>query len=235
MLRRDLLGRLPDNGVNSLGKVLDIVSVQTRHADASVLRHVDVVLLAQRKDLVLGETSEREHADLIGNVVPCAGSLELLELRLQRLAHLDNATGHGAEIAFPLSEELLVVENCGGDTCAVCGRVGDLGTLEDGELRGHALGGVLGVGAGRGDEVEAACTLAVETEVLGVGLCDEELEALLDEVTDGPVVCAERSGGEALVGAVEEGELLPLLHYRGNLLPLILGRIHTCGVVCAGV
>lgn len=83
--------------------------------------------------------------------------------------------------------------------------------------------------------MEAACALAVETKVLGVGLCDEELEALLDEVADGPVVCAEGARSEALVGAVEEGELLPLLHDSCDLLPLFLCRINACGVVCASV
>ena len=143
-----LLRRLPNNSINRLGEVLNIVRVQASHADAAVLGHVHVVLLAQRQDLLLAEAGEREHADLIGDVVPCAGSLELVELLLQRLAHLDDAARHGAEIAFPLGEELLVVEDCGGDAGAVGGRVGDLGALEDGELGGDALGGVFGVGAG---------------------------------------------------------------------------------------
>ena len=66
-------------------------------------------------------------------------------------------------------------------------------------------------------------------------MCDQELEALLDEVADGPIVCAQRARGETLVCAVEEGELLPLLHDGGNLFPLILSRVDTGGVVCAGV
>lgn len=146
--RKSLLRSLPDNSVDCFGKVLDVVRVKTRHADAAVLRHVDVVLLAQREDLLFGQTGEREHADLVGDVVPGAGSLELLEFRLESLTHLDDAAGHGAQVAFPLGEELLVVEDCGGDACAVRGRVGDFGTLQDGELRGDALGGVLSVGAG---------------------------------------------------------------------------------------
>ena len=83
--------------------------------------------------------------------------------------------------------------------------------------------------------MEAACALTVETKVLGVRLCHEELEALLDEVADGPVVCAERARSEALVGAVEEGELLPLLHDGSDLLPLFLRWVNACGVVCASV
>ena len=163
-----LVRSLPDDRVNRLRKVLDIVGVQASHADAAVFGHVDMVLLAQSQDLGLGQAGEREHADLIGNVVPRAGSLQLLEVLAQRRAHLDDAAGHGAQVTLPLGEQLWVVEDCGSDTGAVRGRVGDLGALQDGELRGDALGGVLGVRAGGGDEVEAAGALAVETEVLGV-------------------------------------------------------------------
>lgn len=58
---------------------------------------------------------------------------------------------------------------------------------------------------------------------------------MLDEVADGPVVCAERTRREALVGTVEEGELLPLLHNCCDLLPLVLRGVNACGVVCASV
>lgn len=116
-----LLRSLPDDSINRLGKVLDIVRVQASHADTAVLSHVDVVLLAQRQDLLLAEAGEGEHADLVGDVVPRAGSLELVELLLERLAHLDDAAGHGAKIAFPLGEELLIVEDCGGDASSVGG------------------------------------------------------------------------------------------------------------------
>jgi len=127
-----------------------------------------VVLLAKSQDLGLGQAGEREHADLVGDVVPCTGSLEFLEVVAQCRAHLDDAAGHGAQVTFPLGEQLFVVEDCGSDSCTVRGRVGDLGALEDGELGGDALGGVLGVRAGGGDEVEAAGTLAVQTKVLCV-------------------------------------------------------------------
>ena len=129
-----LLRSLPNNSINRLSEVLDIVRVQASHADTAVFSHVHVVLLAQRQDLRLAETREGEHADLVGDVVPRAGRLELVELRLERFAHLYDAAGHGAQIAFPLGEKLLVVEDCGGDAGAVGGRVGDFGSLEDGQL-----------------------------------------------------------------------------------------------------
>lgn len=56
-----------------------------------------------------------------------------------------------------------------------------------------------------------ACELTVEAEVLGEGLSHEELEALGDEVADGPGVFVQAAGGEALVGRVEEDEQVPPL------------------------
>lgn len=194
-----------------------------------------MVLLTQSQDLVLGQAGEREHANLVCDVVPSARSLQLLEVVAQSCAHLDDAARHGAQVTLPLGEQLFVIEHCGSDAGTVRGRVGDLGALEDGELGGNALGSVLGVRAGGCDEVEAAGALAIQTKVLGVRLCDQELEALLDEVADGPVIGVQRAGGEALVCAVEEGELLPLLHDGGNLFPLVLSGVDARGVVCAGV
>lgn len=55
--------------------------------------------------------------------------------------------------------------------------------------------------------MEGACSLAVETEVLGERLGDAELEALRDEVVDWPSVVVEGAGRETLVRAVEEGEV----------------------------
>jgi len=54
-------------------------------------------------------------------------------------------------------------------------------------------------------------------------------------VADGPVVGAQRARSETLICAVEEGELLPLLHDGGNLFPLVLGRVDTGGIVRASV
>lgn len=63
------------------------------------------------------------------------------------------------------------------------------------------------VRTGSRDEVESARALTVQTEVLSEGLRDAQLEALLDEVADGPGVADQVAGGEALVCGVEEGEV----------------------------
>ncbi|KAI7372235.1 PLP-dependent transferase [Hortaea werneckii] len=204
-----LVRRLPDHTIHGLGKVIDVLRIQTRHTNTSVLGHVDMELLAELLHLLLVEAGEGEHANLVGDVIPGAGSAHLLELGAELLAHLDDAAGHGAEVLLPLREQLLVVEDRAGYPGAVGGRVGDLGALQDGQLAAHA--------------------------VLRVGLRDHELEALLDKVVDGPGVASQRAGGKALVCAVEEGELFLLLHHLGDLLPLILRWVDTGRVVGAGV
>ena len=229
------LRNLPHHTIHRLCKIVDVVCIQPRHTDPSILRHVNVELLPQLLHLRLVQASKAEHANLIRDVIPRTRRAHVLELAAENLAHLHDAPAHGVEVGLPLREEILVVEDEGSDAGAVGGRVGDLGSLEDGELAANAGEGVLGVWAGGGDEVEAACSLAVEAEVFGVRLGDEELEALLDEVIDGPGVLGEGSGSEALVGAVKEGEVVFGLHHLGDFLPLAVGRVDTRRIVSTGV
>ena len=98
-----------------------------------------------------------------------------------------------------------------------------------------ARDGVLGVWARAGDEVEGACSFAVEAEVLGEGLGDAEFEALVDEVADGPGVVFEVARGETLVGAVEEWEVVFGADDFCEVGPLGVGGVYAGGVVGAGV
>ena len=86
-------------------------------------------------------------------------------------------------------------------------RIGVHAAYEDLELR-HDARQVLLVAA---DEGERAHPLAVQAHVLGVGLADEALEALLDDEADGVGVALGVAAGEALVGQVEEGQELAAL------------------------
>lgn len=181
----------PNDLIHGLCEVIHVLSIQARHTDSSILGHVDVLVLPNLQHLLLIQPREAEHADLLRDVVPLAGRAHLLEFAPQRLPHADNAPGHGAQVRLPLCEQVLVVEDQASDARAVGWGVADLGALQDGELAGDAHGSVLCVGARGGDEVEASCALAVETKVLGVGLGDEELESLLNEVADGPGVVVE--------------------------------------------
>lgn len=221
--------------MNSLREIIYILGVQTRHADTAVLGHVDVSLVAQTKDLLLRQTCEAEHADLVGDVVPGSWSTELLKLGAQSVAHVLDTAGHGGEVLLPLSEQLGVVEDGAGDASAVQGRVGDLGALENSELRSQPVDGSGGLRSGSCDGVEATSTLTVETEVLGEALSDQELEALLDEVADGSSIAREAARSKALVGRVKEGEVLLGPDDLSKLLPLIESRVDSGRVVSAGV
>lgn len=203
--------------------------------DSAILGHVDVGIGSDLEHLLLVQASEAEHANLVDDVVPIARGLQLIELALESLAHRDNTTAHLTKVLLPLGEQLLIIENNRRDTSTICGRVTDLGTLENGQLATNTGRSVLSVRTRTSNKVEAASTLAIETEVLCVTLSDEHLEALLDKVTNGPSILIQITRCETLVCAIEEGELRLALHERSNLLPLVLSRINTCGVVCASV
>lgn len=127
-----LLQLLPPShdAIDGARKVFQIMRIQTGHADAPVLGHVDVGHVAQLAHLRLAQPREREHADLVRDVVPGARGAELFEPRAESLPHRDDAPRHLAEVGFPLGEERGVVEDQARDARAVCRRVGDLGPLQ---------------------------------------------------------------------------------------------------------
>jgi hypothetical protein len=229
------LSSISHNLVNRLGKVLNVVIVETSHADTAVLGHVDVEFFSKLKHLLLAQPSKAEHTDLVGNVVPGTGGLEFLKLAAESITHADDTARHGAQVLLPLSEEVAVVEDCADDAGTVQRRIGDLGSLEDSQLRANAGNCVGSLRSGRGNGVEAAGTLSVKTEILGETLGNNELEALVNKVSDSPSILDEITGGKALVSSIEEGEVVLLLHDRSDLGPLILGRVDTSRVVCTCV
>jgi hypothetical protein len=113
----------------------------------------------------------------------------------------------------------------------VDGRVGVEGTDENLDLRLNALL-LLGVLA---NKREGTDTLTVQTHVLGEGLAQSNVVALLDEVAGSEGILVSVTAGETLVGHVEEGEVVLLLHDIADLAPLVLGRVDTSGVVGASV
>lgn len=58
---------------------------------------------------------------------------------------------------------------------------------------------------------------------------------MLDKVSDSPCILVEVTASKALVRAVEECVMLLGANYFGDGLPLLLSRIDTGGVVCAGM
>lgn len=192
-------------------------------------------LRPQRQNLLLRETSETKHANLGSDMIPRTRGTPLLQTIPETLPHLQNAATHRAQIRLPLLKKNRIVQHTTSNARTVSRRVRDLRSLEDSQLRRDVRASRRGIRTGSGDEVEGACALAVETEVLGEGLRNAQLEALLDEVADRPGVADEIAGCEALVGGVEEGEVRARAHHLGDLLPLVFGGIDACWVVRAGV
>lgn len=83
--------------------------------------------------------------------------------------------------------------------------------------------------------MESTCSFAVQTKILGEGLSDDELEALLDKVSNGEVVLSQVTGGKSLVSAVEKGEELAFSDDLSDLFPLILRGIDTGGIMGTGM
>lgn len=192
-------------------------------------------LLPQDLHLRLAEPGKTEHPDLRGNMIPRAGRALLLQPLPQPSPHLLDTPTHRPQILFPLLEQGRIIQDPACDARTVRRRVGDLRPLQDRQLTRDIGIGPGGVGARCRNEMEGAGALTVQTEVLGEGLRDAQLEPLLDEILDRPRVANEIARREALVRGVEEGEVVALLHDGGDLFPLVLGGIDAGGVVGAGV
>lgn len=68
-------------------------------------------LLPQSSNLLLVQAGEREHTDLVGDVIPGARCAELLELAAENFPHVNDTARHGAQVLLPLGKEGGVVEN----------------------------------------------------------------------------------------------------------------------------
>lgn len=53
-----------------------------------------------------------EHANLVHDMIPVSGSLELLRQQPEQLlAHIDDTARHGTDIALPVGEQLGIVQD----------------------------------------------------------------------------------------------------------------------------
>ena len=217
--------------MESLSNVLHVVGVESGNGDTSVHGQVDVVLLDASLDLSLGQSGVGEHTNLAGDVRPVAGASSLLQVLDQSLTHGDDAVSHSGTLLIPLSLQLGVSQHGLDNASSVQRRVRPEGTSSHLQLREHALLLLLG-GAHHGG---SSATLSVETEVLGEGLSQADLVSVSHELADGEGVALHISRGESLVGAIEDHTAVVSLDGLADLLPLLLGGVHTGGVVGAGV
>lgn len=153
--------------------------------------------------------------------------LQGLKALAKHSPHFYDSVSHVLKLFLPCVEVGGNIQNTIGNPCAMEGRVGVVLTDNRLDLGKNLLLGVL-VGA---DYVESTNALAIETHVLCEGLSDEHLEALVDEVANGPCVLVQVTTGEALVGGIEEGEQRVLLHDFADLLPVLLSGVNAGWVV----
>jgi len=219
------------NILNALGNVVHILGGQAADGDSSVLGHVDVMLLDHSLGLLGGKAGEREHTDLSSDVGPVSLNSDLLDRGTKSLSHGEDSVANSNEFGLPLSSKLNVVQKLSCNSGSVLGRGRVVSSDQYFNLR-HDAAGILFVVA---DNMEGTSALTVESHNLSERLRDNHLEALVEEVSEAIGIGVELSGGEALVGSVEEGEKLVLGADFGDLSPLSLSGVDTGGVVSAGV
>lgn len=66
--------------VDGIGQVLNVVRRDTSHANASILRQVDVVFQRQLLNLRWRQSSVAKHANLVGDVLPLTLAARLLQI-----------------------------------------------------------------------------------------------------------------------------------------------------------
>lgn len=176
-------------------------------------------------------------------MAPVVLATELLEVFLQQGAHGDDAVCHILHLTQPLFVQSRVVQDLGSDARAVNRRIGVERPHEDLDLRVDTLLLLDGFANNRKgtntfavetlDPLAASLALVVDStyHVLGEALSEHRTETLLDEMAQSKCILVCVAAGEALVGHVEEGEVLALFHGVRNLHPLVLGRVNASRVV----
>ena len=192
-----------------------------------------MILFPQKLHLRLRKTGETKHTNLICDMVPSARGTLCLQSSTHTGPHGMDTTAHGPKILLPFRKQLRIVEDAIRNARSVGGGVGNLTPLQHGQLTGNIRHGILH--SRRADKVESASPLTVQTQILGKGLRDAQFEPLVDKVPDGPRIAHQVPRCEALVGAVEEGEMLALADHLGNLLPLVLGWVDASRIMGAGM
>lgn len=215
----------------ALGQVLHILAGDSSHRNATIVGQVDAVLLDNLLDLLWLHARETEHANLVDDVIPVLLGAQLYEVILQQAANIDDAIGHRLHILQPLGAQVLAVQDLGRNPSPMNGGIGVQATDYDLQL-GNDAASLLFVGAHGG---EGASTLAIQTHILGETLRQAEVMAIGLEGTYGLGIAVDVASGETLVGHVDEGIQVALLHQRRDLAPLLQSGIHAGRIVGAGV
>ena len=217
--------------MNSLSKVLHVVGIDGSHRRSRRRQNVHMELSAQSVNLRNGQTRVREHAALLHDVRPVVLRAALLQVLNEQSTHVLDSLGHSSALALPLLEQDGVVQNGRHNTSTIDRRARPQSTSADLELLHDVL---LLLGASSDDGGDSS-TLSVQTKVLGEGKSEGDLVSILDELTERVSIVSNRSRAIAQVGSIEENDVVLLLAQLGDLVPLLVRRIHSGGVVSASV
>ena len=97
--------------VDGLCNVLNVVGVDASHRDAAVFQKVDVPLVNQQLALALGQSCEREHTNLIGDVIPRTRGAQLFNGTAKLTTHVVDAVSHEFDFSSPLRAESIVAQD----------------------------------------------------------------------------------------------------------------------------
>ena len=134
---------LSDSFVDALSKVVDIFRIQTSHLKkksipknhknqsliaetytyTSITHEITRSFILQEVALVGVESSERKHADLVGDVIPLAGSSKLFQTTSELVSHEIDSVRHFFDVLSPLCRQFWCVQYSRHDSGAMCRRI----------------------------------------------------------------------------------------------------------------
>ncbi len=228
--KRGLRGLALEHRRHGVSHIVDVAAVEARHAHAAGAHQIDGELFAQAIYLLRGEAGVAEHAALVDEVAEIAARHLGAQYLEQLLAHRLDAGAHLGHFIDPHCVQLGLAHHRRGDLATVGGRAGVVATHGGLHLAQHParLFGILA------DDRQATAALAVEGEVLGKRVADEEADTGGHHGADGVGILFQ-SVTEALIGDVHKGDQILLDHQSDDLIPLGAGEIHPGRVVAAGV
>ena len=89
----------------------DVFAVDSADRNSSHFQHVNVFLFPESYDLILFDMSVGKHSLLLGNVGPILGWIQLLDLVVKGLSHLDDSLTHCEDVFVPLGFQLWISED----------------------------------------------------------------------------------------------------------------------------
>ena len=195
------LSAVGDNVLDTLGNMVNILGGNSADGDATILSHINAVLLDHSLRLLDSQTGEGEHANLGGDVGPVSLDTLLLNCGAEGLAHIVHTFADDDELIEPLLTKSHIVQDCGCDSGTVLRGARVVATNDDFDL-GEDTSGLSFVSA---DEVKGTGTLSVKTHNLGEGLSDNHLEALGKEKAETVGILIKVTRGETLISGIKEG------------------------------